>query len=113
MGYIVLKNTSSRRGEETFRVSDKGIHFSSALKRKIGLDKKAYRVVIMIDSDTRKLCMDFKDGDYPDSYPVNLGRSNAIVYSELLVREYNVPKGLYRFEKKDGSVYVSNCIVKK
>lgn len=120
MGYIVIKpKKGGVKSEECFTVKKERIYFSKALHEKLGLTPRPKDALILIEKETGMLCFDFKDrGQMPDTFPVSVhvnkhGARTCLIYCRTFIEDYSVPCGKYRIVGKDGSVYKTDCIVKR
>lgn len=119
MGYIVIKpKKGGIKPHEHITVGSGRIYISKALAERLGLHLRKKAVRLLIDSDTRALCLDFKDlGQMPDAFPVriNYNKNNSMtcaVYCAASIEDYHITQGRYRITSQDGCVYKTDCIVK-
>lgn len=119
MGYIVIKRKmGGNQPEEFVSVSPSGrITFSKALYEKIGLLKRPTAILLLINNETGALCFDLKDKGFRDSFPVSahMNKSGGVtccIYCSKSIEKYNLTPGHYKVVGRDGSVYVTDCIVK-
>ena len=111
MGYKILKRVDKKIADECIRVSKQKICFSSMLVKKLGLDKRDYRVIFMKETQSNKLCFDIKDSMIPDSFPIHPQRNSYFIYAQAYIAHHKIPTGVYYIESQDGSVYITNCVL--
>lgn len=121
MGYEIIKPKNyDRTGNLPFiSVNKTLLTLNTAFVRERGwrTDKK-YTVVLMIDTETGRLCMDFHDGPFPSSFTVRWRkpstRHNVAPYCSIAIpKDIELKPGRYSYEF-DGRVCKTDIqVVKK